>query len=199
MSGYLALTLLCAVVGVFFALGTSEVIRMSLRSIRDHRGKKMLNLVQDFPLRFYTKIKDDVRAVTTMQAFSRGLSEHDAKVAEGKIQKWEKVVSYAKPTFTFAGSQSTLRPIHTGLEADLKVILKRIIKEITGIDEKDVTSLDYERAVEMLLVRDERLFVPYCGQVPNAEWQFKYYGDRDLANAETELACALVHAQKYAK
>jgi hypothetical protein len=147
------------------------------------RGKKMIEAAKRFNGRFRCNWDHDVWALCTASVFQKAIEDHMLKVEQGTAKEWDKVVCYAKPLFTFACSEQTLRPIHTGRRSDIFPLIEGMMKKITGISKAVVSPEDYEKAVKMIFVRDSRLFVPYAGAPSDGEKQFAFYGKTTMAQA----------------
>lgn len=168
-------------VGVVFVLyvwsGTAELIR---RNKKEALGQRMIAKAKWYGARLVRHIDHDVVAICSKATFEDGLSVHHEKVENGQIKPWEQVVCYANPTFTFAGSKQTFRPIHTGLRCDLEDWVALKLEEITGIRSDQVSRKDFDAAVEQIIPHDTRLFVPYSGSA--SEKQFAMFGKQTLAD-----------------
>ena len=169
-------------------LALSEVVKAVGKSQRNKRGVKMIEAAKRLGCRFCCNWDHDVLAMCTWRVFQEGLAEHNRKVNVGEAKEWDKVVCYAKPVFTFAGSEQTLRPAHTGLKSELDSVADMMMKSITGgISKSDVSLNDYDKAMGMIFVRDSRLFVPYAGSPSDGEKQFAFYGKTTMAQAHQAL------------
>lgn len=172
--GFLFLTVVVAV--VWYWLGLAEKIRHNKKEVL---GQRTIAKAKWYGVRLVYNIDHDVVAVCSKSAFDDGLSVHHEKVESGQIKPWEPVVCYANPTFTFAGSKQTFRPIHTGLMCDLKGHwMALILKDATGVSRDQVSRKDFDAAIEQIMPRDTRLFVPYSGNAN--EKQFAFYGKQEL-------------------
>lgn len=163
------------------------VVTVSKRARRKNLGEQMIKMAKNHRRRFVLNIDHDITAVCTSSAFTKGLYVHHQMVKNGKIKEWEKVVVYAGPTFTFAGSEQTRRPIHTGARADLESIVGPIVMALTGVDPDMVSSRDYEKALQIIFERDSRLFVPYAGSPSDGEKQFALYGKTTIEQAIADI------------
>lgn len=166
-----------------------ELIEFLDQTERKKRIDKIAGLLKDSGVRFYYNVSNDIVAVCTESSFQAGLAEHTKQVKDGKQKLWDKVVCTAKPTFTFAGSEQTLRPIHTGLRDDLDEIMgKIVIKIVGGAERYTLDRDDFEKVLKSILIKDSRLFVPYSGSVPSAEEQFNIYGSTTLKEAQLHIS-----------
>lgn len=148
------------------------------RSNRKKLGQQMIAKAKWYGARLVRNIDHDICAVTSTVGFDDGLSIHNEKVENGQIKPWEPVVVYASPTFTFAGSKQTFRPIHTSVKRDLDSWVALVLKDVTGVHRNQVSREDFDAAVEEIMPRDTRLFVPYSGSAN--EKQFVFYGKQTL-------------------
>jgi len=163
------------------------VVTVSKRARRKNLGEQMIKMAENYRRQFVSNSDHDIINICTSATFTKGLYAHNQKVKSGEIKEWEKVVVYARPSFTFAGSEQTRRPIHTGVRADLELIAKPIIMALTSVDPDKVSSRDYKKALQIIFERDSRLFVPYAGSPSDGERQFAYYGKTDIEQADNHL------------
>lgn len=178
--------ILVAVLLGFVVVGyaSAKIIPIIGRAERKKHIEKITGLLKASGVRFYYNVSNDIIAVCTESSFQAGVAQHAQQVKEGKQNLWDKVVCTAKPTFTFAGSEQTLRPIHTGLRDDLEKMMDQIVVKIVGAGERyTLDQHDFEKVLKAILIKDSRLFVPYSGVVPSAVEQFKIYGSTTLEEA----------------
>lgn len=157
------------------------------QGLRKNLGEQMIKKAKNYRRRFVLNIDHDITAICTLAVFTKGLYAHNQKVESGEMKEWEKVVVYAKPSFTFAGSEQTRRPVHTGTRTDLELIAGSIIMVLTGVDPDTVSRKDYEKALQIIFERDSRLFVPYAGSPSDGEKQFAFYGKTTIEQAIADI------------
>lgn len=176
-------------VAVFVAVITyvPKVVARIKTSRRKTLGNHMIKAAESFRRRFVMNIDHDIIAVCTSAAFTKGLHEHNQKVKTGEAKEWEKVVVCAIPTFTFAGSEQTRRPIHTGVREQLELIVRPMILTLTGFDPNEVSNKDFEKALSIIFERDSRLFVPFAGSPAEGEKQFTLYGKTTIEQAINDI------------
>ena len=151
---------------------------------RKKLGRRLIEVAKIYGVRFYRNVDQDIVAVCTKRSFNNALIEHHELVKHYKAKLWDKVICYAYPTFTFAGSEQTLRPIHTGLRADLEKMIEGVMRGIYGgIKREEVSGEDYDEAASIIFVKDTRLFVPYSGFVSDPEKHFARFGETNLEEA----------------
>lgn len=159
--------------------------------IGDIRRKKLLSeaiqKLKDSGIVFYWNQEHSVTAVCTWLSFHSALVEHEEKIRNGEAQEWDKVVLYAKPTYTFASNPQTRRPIHTGILEDFEKIVEEIVESVTSLKHENFSYCQYKKLAQTITKKDTRLFVPYCGKVAGREWQFLTYGRVTLDHAREVL------------
>ena len=174
--GFYTFLIFVSLVAVWYVW--SSVVEKIRRNKKEELGKRMIAKAKWYGARLVRNIDHDVAAVCSKATFEDGLSVHHEKVENGQIKPWEQVVCYANPTFTFAGSKQTFRPIHTGLRCDLEDWIALKLQDITGIRRDQVSRKDFDAAIEQIIPRDTRLFVPYSGSA--SEKQFAMFGKQTL-------------------
>ncbi len=134
---------------------------------------------------FTSKMVGSVAALATPDDFHRGLAEHGWLVEKGEIQAWQRILSFAVPTFTFCSRPEDMCSAHTGDDKDGDWLLKQVIRAATGLN-TNLFDTDELRAISNAMITyDPRLFVPYAGStIKPQEWQFARYGKTDLSQAE---------------
>ena len=163
-----------------------KVISIIDRADRRRGVKRMIRDLKMVGIRFYynTDANRDVMAITTAEAFQAGLDLHKERVADGEAKVWDKVVVHALPTFTFASSEETLRPVHTGVQQYLERMIDAIVLDITKHDRVGLSKREYEDVLKTILIRDRRLFVPYSNAgIMDVSKQFLLYGMPTLMEA----------------
>jgi hypothetical protein len=176
------------VIVVFVVLTISIIVKGEIGKQAYHRrGEKMLERLKHLDGILCINTHEDVIAVCTREDFENGIAEHNRKIAKGELKEWEKVLSYARPTFTFAKNRTVLRSTHTGMSEDIEKILEEIIKIVTGFGKDDVPNDSFEEAVKIIAHKDESLFVPYSGSVLNPQNQLERYGKTTLEEVREKL------------
>ena len=156
------------------------------RSLRTLQHRKELRVMRDRLKAFGAWIRyrtvGDIIGVASDFEFQQELALNTKK-----IDPWDKVVLMFKPTFTFAKRESVMRPIHTGLREDLDEIIRTRVREITGYGDEGLSGGEWYELLEIIMIKDERLFVPYAGTDAEGKWQFKIFGQKTLAEARELL------------
>jgi hypothetical protein len=152
-------------------------------------GKKLNTLFEDarkIQGCFRLNTREDVTAICTNHCFEDALNQYGDKVDSGVIPKCEKVTLFVHPTYTFAGSIQTMRPIHTADITYLEGILHRILEKIANASvDFDCTKPEdrenFDRLGKIIFRRDSRLYVPFAGDHYNQLWSFYEPTDYDEA------------------
>lgn len=181
---YSIIAVMFVVAGFYLWLRINPIIK---RSRQRNLVGQMIVAAENFRRRFVMNIDHDIIAVCTSAAFTKGLHEHTQRVKNGEAKEWEKVVVYAKPTFTFAESEQTRRPIHTGVREQLELIVRPMFLTLTGFDPDEVSKKDFEKALSIIFERDSRLFVPFAGSPSEGEKQFALYGKTTIEQAINDI------------
>lgn len=154
------------------------------KSKHERHIQKLCLIMKASHVSFYYNIQGDVYAVCTPTAFKEAIADYLDKLANNQVLPWDKVICYANPTFTFAGSEQTRRPIHTGTLEDLDEILNQIIQRFTKTDPRLLSRQDRSTVLQSFCTKDSRLFVPFSGNNPfTMEEQAKMFGQQLLSKA----------------
>jgi hypothetical protein len=143
--------------------------------------------VKSSGVRFYGNIVNDIFGVCRADSHWQAEKTHSFLVEKGKLNGWDRVVIQAFPTFTFAGSVQTKRPIHTGLVTDLEDIVNGILVKMTGYGRHNLSEKEFQRVMRAMLIRDSRIYVPFSDNGSNGQADLDKYGKTSLEDARRTI------------
>jgi hypothetical protein len=118
----------------------------------------------------------DVWGITSVSDFRETLIDYGNPKQDPQVKDWDPIELRPEKTYTFARSEQERRPVHTGTWADLRRLMRQIAESILGYSLCNLTDLELDDVLKVLIEEDKRLFVPYAGRPNEGERQFKHYG-----------------------
>jgi len=131
-----------------------------------------------------------VRAIVANDDFLVAYNQYYDEVHSGKRKLTDKIRLNVKPTFTFWLATEAETPMHTGTGAKCEDyhIINPLIEAAIGVKQNNVNYWAYDKARDILFVKDARIFVPFAGGMPNVEEQVKFYGRTTPEEAKAHFA-----------
>ncbi len=159
------------------------------------RMKQIVDRLKKIGPLFCAHVKGDVIALCTLKNFDKAVVEYNNKVGtEGGPKAWKKVIVCVNPTFTFAGSEQSLRPAHTGKREDLEAMVRRMLEIMFDKNDCLYSSRFIEEVAKILIRKDSRLYVPFIGDEYQKEWDD--YDHMQLYQAQDFFAFEVKQATK---
>lgn len=184
-----AVSALLVIIGLsmLFVASVHVVHSRTLGRIKRRKIRHMTEALKAVGVRFRVNTDSNVTAICTGEDFQDTLFVYMTNVDKEIIKRWEKVVLKVVPTFTFAGDDGSLRPVHTGSRQDLVEIGKMLVEKVTSMSTEGLDPKELGELVSIIAVKDSRLFVPYAGKVSDPEADYKLYGQFTLDDAKEHL------------
>jgi len=133
---------------------------------------------------FFSNQNGDYTAICTKTAFEFSLGEYKKKLQNGEKKKWEQILIFANPTFSFWNKGDCQIPMHSGSTDELREIMSRIIRTLFKLEYDELTPAQIDEIAKVLVRKDGRLFVPFSGNIPTPEEQVKIYDCTFLHNVQ---------------
>jgi hypothetical protein len=134
--------------------------------------------------KFICNYMHGVFAFTPKKSFDEELDRYYGAIGPDGPVNYNPVLLWVPNTYTFASTPDTVRPVHTGDREYLEksLLLTVMMGYLTGIGLHKMLPFS-ETEMEELIVcfakKDARLFVPYCGSVPEGRTQLAIFGVKE--------------------
>jgi hypothetical protein len=179
------LFLLIVLIGTPFAYMSISLLRDKLKRKRAEKVEKtFLEMARRLGVRFCHNTIGNVIAVCKVEDRDIALEKFEMDAFNGKLPKWEKIILWVTPTFTFSTLSYVDAFVHAGTEADMDKIVEDFLFYQTGIAKSAVPPYVFKKAVEIVSQEDKRIFVPYASDSQaDMKKQYEFFKAGDLGAA----------------
>jgi len=155
--------------------GIKQLIEEFQYRLQKHRGKQIIERAKSMgPVLYYNNI-GKVTAFCRVRDF-----EFRASFLKSQAQPWElEEEVWVHPTFVFREDGLKSRVHVMRLREQAREMFDTLVEQVTGFTKNQVGRVTFEKAQEILIMKNPQLFVPFATKLSEEEGkrQLNFYGN----------------------